>query len=1524
MKIERFYTQEGVNPFDMFKYETRKSVVREASGKTRSEIIVEVPIFWSQTATDIFAQKYLRKSGLIINGKPSGESSVKQVVHRLAECWKQWGVEYNYFSSEQDAKVYYDEMIYMLIAQIGSPNSPQWFNTGLNTVYGLKGPFQGHWYVDAKTEQLKQSEDAYSRPAPHACFIQGVSDHLLEEGGIFDLILREARVFKFGGGSGTNFSYLRSKGEAIQGGGFSSGVMSFLKVFDRAAGAIKSGGTTRRAAKMICLDIDHPEILDFIDWKMREEDKVALLWAGKERAKTIAPEIWRAAKDNDVTALQSAILKARKAKFPITWIQKIVDLGKQKLEYTLQDFSLEFEDEAYETVAGQNSNNSVRIPNKFFDILEANGEWDLVARVSKKTVEKVPAKEIWDRIVKAAWASADPGVQFDDTINEWNTCAKSGRIDSSNPCCVTGDTLLALADGREPTPIKDLVGQSVKVYSCDDKGQVVVRDADQIRVSNRNVDVFRVTLDDGSHLDVTDYHNWLVKNFSDDAIRKTMTKDLKVGDSLVPFHKKQYENWLDLHDSKRKSEKPLYWAVNTNVGYWRPEHCLFVESKIGRKLKKGELVHHQNFNGLDNDWNNLLEMTKEEHTSYHASLSVGERNGMFGKHHTEESRELMKESSKLRWDKEEEHEKAQKSAKKAYETTLRNGNKAGRPNNAEVFKNICVVCQKEFLTKYAPQRTCSRNCCYRDFLRSQRISESLVGKDFHKPENFDELMKAISSRPDQRVCRSIAAIQKNRNCVLRMGKWLLNKGFSVNKETWEDRRVAFKEETNSFHSVQFQKVEELFGNNWEQVEELSRAFNHRVVSIEYLGKQDVYNLRVHGTHHVAYVTKSSKKDGITHYTGVITANSEYMFLTNTACNLASLNLVKFLKDDGTFDVRAYEYACRLWTLTLELSIVMAQFPSKEIAQGSYDFRSLGLGYANLGSLLMRMALPYGSAESCAWTSLLTAIMHGVAYRTSSEMAKELGAFRKYEENKACMMKVVQNHRESLLQRSRFSELTIRPVRFQESLLPKELVSFVRKIWDEVLVLGDQYGFRNAQVTLLAPTGTIALTMDCDTTGIEPDFALIKFKKLAGGGFLKLVNLSVEPALKRLKYTNDQIHEILQYVNGTGTLYEVATTINAEVLKTKGLNIVDLQKIEESLPFASSLDEAINLNTVSRKTLEFLGFAKEELDSNNSSILTRLGFSFEEISMSNEIICGRKTIEGAPHLKAEHYAIFDCASKSGPKGTRFLSPEAHLNVMSAAQPFLSGAISKTINLSTEASVDDVKKYYRLAHNSMLKAVAVYRDGCKLSQPLNTALLTGFFDHEDAVEIGLVGKSERRKLPPKRHGITIEAAVGGQKVFLRTGEYPDHTLGEVFFDAYKVGASFQGLLACFSILLSKALQYGVPLEDLVDTFTFTRFEPAGVVTNDETIKNATSLIDYLFRNLAINYLGRDDLAHVQRDTERLVKDEMSVSSQLHKVDKHTTAKQQGYTGEACKQCGSMKVKRAGTCSVCEVCGQTTGCS
>jgi ribonucleoside-diphosphate reductase alpha chain len=1219
MRIQRHFTRDGESPYADIQFKTATSEIRNPDGSIVFKLDeIEVPTEWSQVACDVIAQKYFRKAGIASARRPVteddvpewlwreeadeialdglakedrqvGENSAKQVFHRMAGTWTYWGWKGGYFDGEEDARAFFDEMRFMLARQMAAPNSPQWFNTGLHWAYGIDGPAQGHHYVDFQSGELTKSDSAYEHPQPHACFIQSVADDLVNEGGIMDLWVREARLFKYGSGTGSNFSALRGSGESLSGGGKSSGLMSFLKIGDRAAGAIKSGGTTRRAAKMVVVDVDHPDIEEYVNWKVIEEQKVAALVSGSKLANKNLNAVMRACIESDLdddakydpkqnSDLKQAIKQARQAMLPENYVKRAIDFAQQGFtEIEFPTYDTDWDSEAYLTVSGQNSNNSVRVTNEYLRAVETNADWQLINRIDGGVADTIKARDLWQTIANAAWSCADPGIQYHTTINDWHTCPAGGEIHASNPC------------------------------------------------------------------------------------------------------------------------------------------------------------------------------------------------------------------------------------------------------------------------------------------------------------------------------------------------------------------------------------------------------------------------------------------------------SEYMFLDDTACNLASLNLLTFKRPNGTIDIEAYRHAIRLWTIVLEISVLMAQFPSKEIAQLSYDYRTLGLGYANIGGLLMSLGHSYDSPEGRSICGALTAIMTGTAYATSAEMAKELGTFPEYGANADNMLRVMRNHRRAAYGLDEgYEGLDIPPQPLDHQHCPEPvLIAAAIDAWEEACKLGGEHGYRNAQTSVIAPTGTIGLVMDCDTTGIEPDFALVKFKKLAGGGYFKIINRLVPDALSKQGYSPTQVADIGTYAVGNGTL-KGAPAIDHAALCGKGFGDAQLAAIEGALESAFDIKFVFNKWTLGEAFCkEVLGFSDEQLDDLGFDMLREMGFTRGDIEAANIHVCGAMTLEGAPHLKQEHLSVYDCANPCGRIGKRFLSVNSHIDMMAAAQPFISGAISKTINMPNNATVEECAEAYIKSWRSGLKANALYRDGSKLSQPLSSALMDEDGDEEDTLADAIAAQeppqviaqrlmernATRRRLPLRRKGYTHKAVVGGHKVYLRTGEYEDGTLGEIFIDMHKEGAAFRSLMNNFAIAISIGLQYGVPMEEFVEAFTFTRFEPSGLVEGNDAIRMSTSVLDYLFRELAISYLGRNDLAHVnlddlrpdalgegdaeanldprvdtkaltamsnlaskgfirgaqlvvlrggQDDTEFRREDKTSMLAGQETVARAAVqgggitttaeirmpgesnpnrvleARMKGYEGDACGECGNFTLVRNGTCMKCNTCGGTSGCS
>jgi ribonucleoside-diphosphate reductase alpha chain len=1346
----------------------------------------------------------------------------------------------------------------------------------------------------------------------HNCFIQSIEDDLVNEGGIMDLWVREARIFKYGSGTGSNFSKLRAENEPLSGGGKSSGLMSFLKIGDRAAGAIKSGGTTRRAAKMVIVDVDHPDIEDFIEWKVIEEQKVASLVTGSKLNNKHLNAIMRACHEWPDPAtrfdrkqnkkLAKAIVEARQAMISPNYIERVIQFAKQG--YTsihFPEYDTDWNSEAYATVSGQNSNNSVRVTNAFMQAVVEDKEWALFWRTELEKAKQegrppkphriVRARAIWDKICEAAWHCADPGLQFHTTINEWHTCPVDGEIRASNPC-VTGDTLIATERGLER--IGALVGQSRSVRGIDGK-------------------LYRA-----------------------EAIFRTGTE-------------------------------PVY-ELRTQSGYavkLTGDHLVFTENRgdvQARALRKGDVVR-------------LVGAPFGQQTT--GSVAIAEQIGLTVGARCAADADLPAHSVLA-------HSLAMPLGVHVQHAPTRPGLST---DNATALVEALVG------TPAATEPVA---------LLSSADSEALAFTDAVFQLNQAEqaaLLRGLfaaggtlTDADGEHRCAALYAL----SLELLQQVQLLLLNFGIKSQLHEHQATAHS--TRRMHCLRIspgsqRRFEDTIGLlAQDQIRDSSTNPDSEplvdlVESLTYVGVEPVFDLTEPQAHHFI-------ANGI----GVHNC-SEYMFLDDTACNLASLNLAAFYDTaTGEFDIEAYRHAIRLWTIVLEISVLMAQFPSRRVAELSYEFRTLGLGYANLGTLLMLQGIPYDSPEGRAICGALTAILHCTAYATSAEMAKELKPFPGYERNKEHMLRVIRNHRRAAYNApaSEYEGLTIPPMGIDPQYCPPALLKAAREDADRMLELGERYGFRNAQVTAIAPTGTIGLLMDCDTTGIEPDYALVKFKKLAGGGYFKIVNQSVPPALRRLGYSEAQINDIIKYAVGHGTLVG-CPYINHETLRARGFTDQALAKVESALASAFEIQFAFNKWTLGEDFCKgVLGFTDDQLNDPKFNMLEALGFTKAEISAANDYVCGTMTVEGAPHLKPEHLPVFDCANRCGKYGKRYIKPEGHIMMMAAAQPFISGAISKTINLPHDATIKDVSDAYMLSWKMGLKANALYRDASKLSQPLSTssedeealAELLGEASQDLPVppqqqqvieKVVVRYLAKQRRLPNRRRGYTQKAKIGGQSIFLRTGEYEDGTLGEIFIDMHKEGAAFRSLLNCFAIAVSLGLQYGVPLDEFVDQFVFTKFEPSGVVTGNDHIKMATSVIDYIFRELAITYLGRQDLAHPgnpsdvpepEYHSEEVVSErpvhptqlrlpgrafaeqidrsghpthspQVNHASQLangqlvthrsasalaaqQRAEQAKQARLRGYEGDPCPECGAWTLVRNGTCLKCETCGATTGCS
>ncbi len=1382
LQVPRRFTKDDTNVFDQFAYDYRTSVIRNPSGEVVFEMNnVEVPAQWSQIATDILAQKYFRKAGVPQpDGSLGRETSVKQVAHRMANCWRVWGERYNYFASTKDAQIFYEELVYSILDQACVPNSPQWFNTGLHESYGITGKPQGHYFVDQNDGQLKKSGSAYERPQPHACFILSVEDDLVNDGGLMDLWVREARIFKYGSGVGTNFSHIRGEGEKLSGGGTSSGLMSFLKIGDRAAGAIKSGGTTRRAAKMVCLDLDHPEVMEFINWKVEEEKKVAALIAA--------------------------------------------------------GYPSDYEGEAYKTVSGQNSNNSIRIPNEFFRRLEKDEDWELTARSDHRVMKRLPAREVWNQISYAAWRCADPGTQYDTTINEWHTCPAGGRIRASNPC-VTADTLVTTNKGLER--IGSIVGQARGIKSFDGKMHWVEK-----VFSTGTKDVYTLKTRSGYQLKLTAEHQVLTANRGD-VQAKDLTKDDVV--ILVKGH----------FGDETTGSADLAQLIGLLVG----DGCI---TSLNEKDVTGD-TRRVAFLNMSKEEESVLSWANDHiNTKLRPQLGEHQKKGSVRENTT--TMRVSVGSPRIL------------SLMEQF-AVLDKGSEKKR------LKDICFRLNREEQAALIRGLFTADGCVANYGQKSQYVGLDSCSKELLQQVQLMLLNFGIKSKlyADRRAGKLTYQLPDGKGGAKEYGvKEMHSLRVSRNSRILFEEYIGFMQE-----SPKAARLEQLN----KMVSAYRESLTDEVLSLEFTSVEDVFDLTEPETHH--FVAN-----------GIAVHNcSEYMFLDNTACNLASVNLRRFYNEKtNTFDVDGFEYTARLWTIVLEVSVLMAQFPSKEVARLSYDYRTLGLGYANLGSMLMIMGIPYDSEEARGIAGAITAILTGIAYKTSAEMAGVLGAFPRYQDNRESMLRVMRNHRLAAYDADEYEGLEIKPQGLKAQYCPDYLLKAATKAWDEAVQLGEKYGYRNAQATVIAPTGTIGLVMDCDTTGVEPDFALVKFKKLSGGGYFKIINQSVPTALKNLQYTDKQIDSIIKYAVGSGT-FAGAPAINHQSLSEKGFIAEEIKKLDTAVGSAFEIGFVFNVYNLGEECLQRLGFEPAQYYNFEWSLLEALGFTEDEIDAANNYVCGTMTIEGAPFLKEEHLAVFDCANKCGKKGRRYIHAHGHIRMMGAAQPFISGAISKTINLPNEATVEEIADAYLLSWQLALKACALYRDGSKLSQPLSTKsdkkkketetdsqtasadATPEPFAESNIVDLGkltvqelleevqkrvqaspdtklkraLATIVERRTLPAKRRGFTQKAKINGQAIFLRTGEYSDGTVGEIFIDMAKEGATMRSMSNCFAIAISIGLQYGVPLEEFVEKFVFTRFEPSGMVDHPN-IKSTTSIVDFIFRSLAYEYLGRTDLVHV----------------------------------------------------------------
>jgi ribonucleoside-diphosphate reductase alpha chain len=1624
MQIFRRYTTEGQDPFASFSFVPRISRIANPDGSVVFEMKdLLAPEGWSQVAVDVLAQKYFRKAGVPLQtervpepGVPewlqrsqpvSGDScagqetDARQVVRRLAGCWTYWGWKGGYFSSEADARAFFDENCYMLAAQMAAPNSPQWFNTGLYWAYGIEGPPQGHYYVDPATKEVKRSTSAYERPSPHACFIQSIKDDLVNEGGIMDLWVREARIFKYGSGTGSNFSTLRGEGEPLSGGGKSSGLMSFLKIGDRAAGAIKSGGTTRRAAKMVILDLDHPDIEDFINWKVVEEQKVAALVSGSRllnrhlNAVMRACHRWPKADErfdrSRNTDLRKAIAEATAALVPATYIERVLQLARQGVtSLQVEEYDTDWNSKAYYTVSGQNSNNSVRVNNAFMDAVLKDGPWHLYWRTEREKAKRegrppkprrtLRARELWDHIAYAAWSCADPGIQYDTTVNEWHTCPADGRINASNPCSeymflddtacnLSSLNLLKFYQSETGRFDVDSFRHACRLWTLILEISVYMAQFPSVAVAQKSYDFRTLGLgyaNLGSLL--------MVQGIPYDspegraqcgaltalmhAAAYATSAEIAAEIGAFPRYEANRAAMLRVIRNHRRdaynAPKEEYEGLSiTPVGIDErtcPDYLLeAARRECDRMLELGEKYGYRN-----------------------AQVTVIAPTGcLIGGSLVISDRGIMRLN--------------------------RLGNVNGEQWQEVNFKVLTDQGEQRatcfYVNGVAPTRRITTRCGY-----------VIQGTLQHQ-------IKVMDAETGAMVWRRFSDVRPDDVIPVSMGK--LSGGPQtvhlppLGEEYWTGDYTTCVPRTMSPDLAEF--VGYFMGDGSLH----SKGFrlcvdNHDpdvILRLSQLAKS-LFNLGVH----------LSPKRGYTE----VAVHSVPLVLWWEACGFR-----KWPPHEGHTG-KGYRPFIPDAVLASNDSAVYGAFlrglfeADGSVQGGIPHWCTTHREFAEeVRTILLALGLPtITKLDTSGWGR---SGVHVLRLRNKSYAEPFLNKIGFIGKRKAAKVRRSSGEEQAARKDYVFlppdvveelvpSESTFRNVvvlsqqRHQGALTRRSVEMIQAETQDERLahaldffydrVVSNEDGGEQLTYDLSVPSNvtyiangfishnTIALVMDCDTTGIEPDFALVKFKKLAGGGYFKIINASMPPALARLGYTPRQIEDIVRYCRGTGTL-QGCPHVNHASLKAKGFTDEILQRVESQLPSTFELSFVFNRWTIGDDFCRNrLGFTSEQLESPRFDVLAALGFTREQIAEANAQVCGTMTIEGAPHLKPAHYPVFDCANKCGKIGQRFLSAESHIRMMAAAQPFVSGAISKTINMPHEASIEDVKQAYLLSWQLMLKANALYRDGSKLSQPLNTVTDTSepavVETNDGPVRIAekIIHRyiARRRRLPDRRAGYTQKARIGNHKIYLRTGEYEDGTLGEIFLDMHKEGAAFRSMTNCFAIAVSIGLQYGVPLEEFLDAFLFTRFEPNGVVQGNPHIKMTTSIIDYIFRELAITYLGRHDLAHVEAEhlrgdalhneddepafeaeevvTERVVQPEAVAAAFAtprtehlrpllengngHKQsagrlapngtmeEKIRLARLKGYEGDPCNECGQLTLVRSGACCKCDTCGATSGCS
>jgi ribonucleoside-diphosphate reductase alpha chain len=1297
MHVERRFTTAGVHPFDEVRWEQRTASIANEKGELVFEQQdCEVPAFWSQMATNVVVSKYFRGP----QGTPRREGSVRQVISRVVDTITGWGRQGGYFATEADAEAFSDELCHLILHQKMSFNSPVWFNLGVPG----------------------------SKPQGSACFIQSVDDSM---DSILSLAKTEGMLFKYGSGSGTNLSPIRSSQEQLAGGGTASGPVSFMKGFDAFAGVIKSGGTTRRAAKMVILNADHPDVEQFITCKVTEERKA---WA-------------------------------------------LIDAG----------YDPSFTGEAYASVFFQNSNNSVRVTDEFMRAVEEDRDWHLRAVTDPTRILKtVKARYLLHLMAESAWQCGDPGVQYDTTINDWHTSSNSGRINASNPC-FPGEALVHTTAGL--LPIADLHrrmtdGEDIRVYThratAADPGPGVVATRPTAIMQTGTKPLVRLLFCNGQELRCTPNHRFWTTNRGWVA-----AADLVGTDRVL------------LNDTPTPATDAA-WALPVKV-----------EALATSWNRGGTKVHRQ----VPERWSaGLGELTG--HLIGDGCLTEAQAIWVYGgddvmdglaDRHAELLQELFGGRSR---------------AEVANGTTqLRLGSGAVRA----LFSSLGVTDARAHQKKVPEAIFTAPPEVQAAFLRG------LFGAD-----------GCVSAVEAEKANRYVGLGSRSRDLLMQVQQLL--EGFGIRSRIYDvtawnpvpfqhrrkdgelvtytvrpgfDLRITGSDMAQFATLVGFstpRKQRQLEGLINDVTRYRTKPTTQLVACVPG-GSDTVYNL-TEPLHH-SYIVN-----------GLVVANcSEFMYLDDTACNLASINLLQFLKDDGSFAIDDYRHAVQLTITAQEIIVSNASYPTDKIAKNSDVFRPLGLGYANLGALLMARGIPYDSPKGRDLAACLTAILTGEGYAQSARIAREVGPFDGYAVNRQPMLRVMAKHREAAYA-------------IPAATVDADLLAAARATWDEAHELGARHGYRNAQISVIAPTGTISFMLDCDTTGVEPDIALVKYKKLVGGGMLKIVNNTVPAALKRLGYGEGEIADIVAYI-----------------------------------------------------------------DTND-------------------------TIEGAPKLRDDDLPVFDCAFAPR-NGSRSIAWQGHVRMMAAVQPFVSGAISKTVNMPTDSTVEDVEKAYIDGWRMRLKALAIYRDGSKRSQPLATSM-----DKTTGEKVRIVERPLRRKLPAERQALTHRFEIGGHEGYITVGLYEDGTPGEIFVKMAKEGSTVSGLTDSFAIAVSFALQYGVPLDFLVNKFAHMRFEPQGFTRNPE-IPIAKSIVDYIFRWLGSRFLSAEkqvEMGIIRRDGEEaepppVVEGPANAAQVVMPLGLEPASPTSTFQNQAdapsCSECGSLMV-RSGSCYKCHNCGATSGCS